>query len=354
MRSRLPVISVVLTAALVALSPGCGDETERGRSGTSPDTQLFLAGDGELWTVNVEAETAERRAVPELVGGDPVHRIVRRGDRLVLWGFTTYVLDPSRGARPEALARDSWFFIPSTDQERVWIAYLDPDSPSTVRALRAVQEVTVDGEVTVPKVEPPGGRWPLAAITDGLLLFESEDYRSFEAWDPRTGEVVRRLSAEEIGYPGPTHGRLLASSIEPHRSLLITDVLSGQRREIVAPDGYIFEYWESEFSPSGEMLAVPVRPRVSESEDLRPGETDSEAARELALVDLRAGEARLVPGSEVPYGYNLVTWDSTGSHVFITGGDSSEDRVIVAYRLGDERAKRLSVSVGDFVDMAAI
>jgi hypothetical protein len=140
----------------------------------SPRT-LVLAGDGELTVVDVGAECLE---FPQLRPGDPPYRIVRRANRLVLYGGDTYALDLDLRAPPEKLGQ-SWFFIPSS--KSVWLARLDPESPETVRALESVREVTVEGRVTVPEVVPLGGRWPVGAVDDALV-FESRP-GGLEVWD---------------------------------------------------------------------------------------------------------------------------------------------------------------------------
>ncbi len=94
--------------------------------------------------------------------------------------------------------------MPSASEGRVWLALLDPESPETIRNLRALREVTVDGRVTVPDSGPPPCRGPtvLAAVTDGLLCQDEDGVR---VWNPATGDVIRDL-------PGPfvaaTHGNL--------------------------------------------------------------------------------------------------------------------------------------------------
>jgi hypothetical protein len=76
--------------------------------------------------------------------------------------------------------------------------------------------------------------------------------------------------------------------------------------------------------------------------------------RRLAIVDVARGRAAVVPGSVVPAGYTFVAWSETGRHVFLTGGERSARRALVAYRLGTPRARAIDVRVGDFYDVAAI
>lgn len=329
-----------LALVLILMVVGCGAEPERVVEPERPGPpELVLAGDGELWAVDVAAERARHVTVRELSPGDPDHRVVRRGDRFVFWGYATYAT-----AKPgEPLARiagDTWFFIPSAHPNRVWVTVLDPDSPATVNALEAVREITVDGRVTVPDVEPPGGRWPQAAVTSGLLFYRDG---AWSVWDPRTGEDVRRL---DLGGPlGPTHGDLIASCpAEPCIELRLTDARSGRWRIAHAPDGKAFQLWNAAFSPDGSQLATPVSD-VSAS--------PSESPADLALVDIGSLETRVVPGSTVSPYYVFIAWSADGDHVFITGGERFKPRTVVAYRLGDGTARALDIEVGDFYDMAA-
>src|ERR671918_1048119 len=88
-------------AALLALAGGCGgDPEDEGRSASGESPRLFLAGDGELWAVDVSEERVQHVELTELSPGDPPHRIVRRGDRLALWGLHHVRAGPGAGGRP--------------------------------------------------------------------------------------------------------------------------------------------------------------------------------------------------------------------------------------------------------------
>jgi hypothetical protein len=332
-------LAVVLTLVMVV---GCGAEPEVAVEPDRPrPAELVLAGDGEMWVVDVAAERARHVRMRELAPGDPDHRVVWRGERFVFWGYATYAAaDPEEAL--ERIADDTWFFIPSAHPDRVWVTVLDPSSPETVRALKAVREITVDGQVTVPDVKPPGGRWPQGAVTSGLLFYRDRGW-SVSVWDPRTGEDVSRL---DLGGPlGPTHGDMIAScAAEPCVELWLTDARTGQRRIAHAPQGKAFQLWEAAFSADGRQLAVPVNDASA---------SPSESPADLALVDVGSLKARIVPGSTVfPY-YVFTAWSAEGDQVFITGGKRFKPRTIVAYRLGDRAARALDIEVGDFYDMAA-
>lgn len=340
---------VVLLGVLALLLAACAGEREAqpppaaGGTPTAEHTKLFLAGDGQLAVVDIEAETARVIQLEQLAPGDPPYRIVRRGRSLVFYGGDTYAVDLGVDSPPRKLHK-SWFFIPSAVEDRVWIALLDPDSPDTVRALSAVAEVTNEGVVMVPPVRPPEGRWPVAAVSAGLLF--ERPAGGLELWDPLTGRTVRQLPE---AWWGPTHGNLLAwcdNAAEPVRGghLHLTDVLRAEdRARLAPPPGFaVFRCWDGAFAPDGRTLAVPVSTGVH----LR-------GRHALALIDVATGAIKLVEGSAVPAGYVFVAWAASGEEVFLTGGQRLEPRTIVAYRLGEERARKLAVEVPDFYGIAA-
>lgn len=204
----------------------------------------------------------------------------------------------------------------------------------------------MDGEVTVPDARRPSRRWPYAAVRDGLLFV---GVRELRIWDPATEKVVKRLPWNIGQDLGPASGDLLVSCGGSCARLRLTNLRTGKQKAIAAPDGYAFEPWSGgsgAFSPDGQLLGVPVRP----VEKFEPYQAD----RSLALVDIEEGRAEVIPGTRVPEGYVFVTWAGDGEQVLITGGDRFQRRVIVAYRLGEERGRELDVKVGDFYGMAAL
>ena len=303
------------------------------------EPRLVLAGDQELWVVDVAGGTVRHRRLPQLSPGDPPYRIVRRGDKLVLWSYQTLTLDPSSAiAQPSVLVRDSWIFIPSAAPDRIWVGILDPTSPETERRLKAVREVTVDGRVTVADVRPPGGRWPVAA-TSSALVFQSpgsgQGGDQLELWNPRTGKVLRRLPGD---YPVASYGDLLAWCRQSCGQLQVTNVATGKELQVRPPTGATgFASEKGVFSPDGKLLAVPVQ----------TGPT-----WQLALVDVGAKTATPITGAAVQQDYVFVDWSASGETVFLAGGRPGNQQ-IVEYRLGTASARRLPVTVGDFFGMAA-
>jgi hypothetical protein len=345
-RSTRQPLGAAATLALVSVAVACGGDKPADIVGeaAAPSPRLYLAGDGELWIVDVARERVRHVRLRELGPGDHPERIVRRGRRLGFAGrTTTYVADPGFRRPVRTLASRAWFFIPSAHPGRVWVAFLMKGTSRRVNAIGAVREVTAAGRVTVPDVRPLGGRWPERALTSGLL-FSARGGSAWVLWDPVTRSVLRRLPGRAIGDLGPAHGDLLASCPWPCRSLRLTDASSGARREVAAPPGVRFEVWTAQFSPDGRRLAVAVR---------RHG-AGRRAAGRLALIDVARGAASVVADSTVPAGYTLVAWSADGRHVFITGGERFRPRTIAAHHLGTARARTLDVAVGDFYDVAAL
>jgi len=197
-------------------------------SAAAPAGRLFLRNVREqsLTVVEVETGRATTVSLPELAPGDPPFNLIETGGMLVFYGEgATFVLDPNLDGPPRSLG-ESWYFVPSAREGRVWVALLDPESPDTVRALRAVREVTVEGEVTVPDSGPPPSPNLVGAVAD-RLLFQDD---GLEVWDPLTGEVTLRL-------PGPfaadTHGHLVAWCGYGCPRLYLTDVGTRAERVVI-------------------------------------------------------------------------------------------------------------------------
>jgi hypothetical protein len=340
------VVGVALTIAVAAglWSSAEGDDGAPAVPSPSPDaaaigTRLVLAGDGEAWVVDVDAATARRVEMPELDPGDPPFRIVRRGDQLVAWGYETLLLDPELASAPRVLASDSWIFIPSAVEDRVWIGVLDPESPETVRALGAVREMTVDGEITVPETAPPDGRWPIAAVNQGLVFQVGADDVDLQVWDPANGTVVDRLQGD---YPLAWQNDRLAWCGGDCELVDVRDFRNGETFSVGCPPGtHGFDAYQGAFSPDGSTLALSLRI-----------DWGQEGRRALALIDVATGELDVVDGTNVSAGYNFVAWSADGRSVFITGG--TDQREIVEYRPAEGTARQLDVEVGPFYGIAAI
>jgi len=344
--TRLRRLTALLVLAL-ALA-GCGESTggtepEATGSRTEATTTLFLAGDGQMWVVDVDDQRAEHLRMPnQLSAGDPPHKIAAIGERLALWSYDVTSVpmdDPS--APPETLAKDGWIFIPAANRDRIWVGYLNPDHAARERPLGELREIDAHGAVITRGVEPPGGAWPYAELADGLLF---QGPGVIRLWDPDRGETVRTYRYEEIGDMGPVTGNLLASCVQSCEELILTDFGTDEQVRITAPDGLAFVAYEGSFSPDGSTLAVPVKQAGGGWQSF------SEYGRELAMVSLATRETQIVPGSAVTPGYVFTAWSSDGDEVFMTGGVTK--RELIAYTVGHRRARTLEVRVGHFYDIA--
>jgi hypothetical protein len=334
----------------VSVPTGCGaGDAPPGReaaavpsgSGDMPPGMLFLRHVREQSITRIDLASGESTTVslPQLVPGDPPFHLVATGGRLVFYGGShTYSLDPDLKSPPQDLG-ESWYFVPSAREGRVWLTTLDPESPETVRDLKAVQEVTVDGAVTVPETGRPPSRGPtvLAAVNDGLLFQEHDELK---LWDPLAEKVTARLSGP---FPADTHGNLVAWCAQGCPKLHITDVATGQDVAVSPSPSFRFEEtYDGDFSPDGALLAVPaVTSRGTHLEGHR---------HQVALVDVNAGIARLIEGGELADDYPAMAWSPSGEWLFFSAGAAR----IMAYRPGSDAAILLSVQApASFIDIAA-
>lgn len=334
------VVGLIVAAAVVAGAWAAGREGDGSTVPLTPGVDvpadlLFLAGDGEAWVVDPARETARHISVPQLPPGDAPYRVVRRDDALVVWAYRTLVLRlGADSVSSDVLVPDSLFFIPSSSPDRVWVGIVGEGQDDG--RLTAVREVSIDGQVTVPDTRPPGGAWPVAAVS-GDLVFQREG--ELFVWDPSTGQEIDQLPGQ---LPVAWQGSQLAWCDAACRSLHLTDLGSGRRLTMGPPAGATgFEATHGAFSPDGNTLAVAVR--------LGDGE---EAARQLALIDIRTGQVTLVEGATVPTPYVFIDWTPSGETVFITGGQLGGHRQVIQYRIGDAAGQVLDVTVGDFYGVA--
>ncbi len=321
-------LGALIVAVVLA---GCGSARVGGqvRGGPVASDLLYLAGatPGYLTVIDVAAGRATTRRLAELAPGDPPYAIAVSAGRLVVYGGKrTYVLDPGRRAPARSLGA-SWFFLPAAAAGRVWLALLDPRSPDTVRALRGVREVTVDGRVIVGRsARPP--RPPLVALATGLVL----QAERLELWDPVTGRIVRRLPGV---FPVAGRGSLLVSCSPGCPALFVTDTRRAAGTREIKP-GAAFHFVESyggAFSPDGSAIAVAAATPDGQSR--------------VAVVDLRDGVARLVAGASLGVNQQMA-WAASGWLYFSADGGR-----LAAYRMGAAGARLLPEHVGPFTRLVA-
>lgn len=307
----------------------------------------FSDGLGLLSEVDIDARSVTAHELPELAPGDPPYSLVSRGDVLVFYGQTdfgpaTFAVDPDSPSSPTLIDDEAWFFVPSATEDRVWIAVLDPASPPTVRALEAVREVTVDGSVTTPDVAPPEGRWPLAAVDDGLV-FQGDGV--LEIWDPRTREFVETLPGP---FPVAAWGNRIVTCGQCDQLDLI-DLDADTQRTIDIPAGVASVSANGVFSPDGRYIAMPGL--------LTEGPLTAETELVVVLVDFETGEASVIPGTltENRFAFPGIAWSADGQWVFMGPFTIDDDNgELRAYRPGDETAYHIPVEVeNEYFGMAA-
>lgn len=337
------------TIELPATSTTTSTSTEFGQPPVldqETETNVYFVTAGRLTEVDIDARTVVVHRVPELAPGDPPHRLVRIGGDLVFFGQTdrgpaVFSVDPAAPGSPD-LIDDAWFFIPSAAEDRIWLAILDESSPSTLRSLQAVREVTAAGQVTVEDVAPPNGRSPIAAVEAGLLFQGGE---ILELWDPDTREFIQVL-------PGPfavaTRGNKIVACSSCDRLDLI-DLDTGTQSTVQLPPevGSIGGYG-GVFSPDGRYMAVP----GSLSDDQQ---VTSDTPVGVVLVDTDTGTASLVPGmSQSHNGYPQVTWSSDGEWLFYSvGGLYAGTGRLFAHQPGQPSAYEVPVTLeGQYFGMA--
>jgi hypothetical protein len=330
--SRPPLLALAAAClGLVLAAPGdCGSGEHRRAASSTPTETLVLQllRPGEPLAV-VALPDGRPRIVRGLAlrGGDPPLRVLRTGGRLVYYGAGgIFAIDLALKGRPEKLGA-GWYFIPSATDGRVWLTFADAHE----RDVRAVAELTVRGRVTARGGRPPcRGASVLAATAEALLC--QDDASRLLAFDPKTGDVLRRLAGP---FPLDTHGSLVAWCANRCPRLHVTDVGTGADTVVEPGPGFRFEEsYEGAFSPGGSLLAAPV---------IAPG------GRRVALVDVAAGTARVIAGARLS-GYRNLTWSSSGRWLFFNARAGR----IGAHDPASGRTRLLPFRLGSHVlDMAA-
>ena len=303
---------------------------------------VYVSQDRLLSRIDVDAATVDSYPLSQLAPGDPPVRLVRRGDLLAAWGssdanYGVHLIDPANPAATTLLS-PAWMFIPSAEPDRVWLGIRDPDSPDTVRALSAVREVAITGEITVPDVAPPNGWWPIAAVLDGLL-FQTDD--SLLLWDPTTGEDLRTLPGP---FPVATWGNRIASCTSPCDQIQLTDLDTNTETVIAAPEGVEwFDGYGGAFSPDGRYLAVVAAGSTGDS-GVGPW-TQSMAV----IIDVASGSAAVVEGSrQTGWDYPHVAWTEDSEWLLFANGPD-----LLAYQPGTDTAYIVDVQLPRHIGMAA-
>jgi hypothetical protein len=277
-----------------------------------------------IYEVDRPAGRARRLDLGPLGIGDYLKFIDVTAGHLVFVGpgGATYSVATDLTGEPRRLGA-SWYFVPSSSPGRVWLMYLDADSPATERDLSGGEEVSVDGQVIQPGGARPPCDGPTTVAAAGHTLL-CQDPGQLVAFDARSGKVVDRVPGP---FPLAAGGGLVASCGEPCPRLLLTEPTLGFHRELDPGQGFRWiAGYEGAFNPDASELAVPV-----ELEGSGGG-----MPRGIALIDVESGAARLIDGAST-YADGPMDFSSDGWLYFIT-----RDGALMAYRSGQSEARRVA------------
>lgn len=347
-------LAFALAAALLGAGLlGCGfDTSSEPAKSTASSERIFMLGAPKsdrgavngvlLYTMETATGRLERRQLPRLGIGDPLHFLDVTGNRLVYFGVngTTFSIDLDLSGAPLRLG-PSLYFIPSATDGRAWLQEGPRTSPHPKRYLR-LREVTVDGDVVVNgrSTNPPcPGPGIVAAVRDAVLC--QGEHAGLIAASPRTGRGIAAIPGR--AFPLATGGDLVATCGEPCPQLYVSDPVARTRFRIEPRQSFSWEAgYRGAFSPGGSLLAVPVRPT-------RPPDDGRQSTRRVAIVDLRDRAAHVVPGSRMRQGGPLA-FSSSGESVFFVTPDGE----VMDYRVADESLETIgSVAEIDVYDLAA-
>jgi hypothetical protein len=282
----------------------------------------------------VDLETGDSRLleVSDFLPGDAQFSAVRTGEGFVYRcnsGACALVVDPQSETRSLG---EAWCLSPSATEGRVWLAFLDPNSPSTVRSMNALQEVTLDGRVAVDAALPPD-RWhcPIGAVNQGVLFSDDDEV---VVWDADAAEVVARLPGP---FPADARGDLVAwCDFGCEGGLHVTDIATGEDITIESEGDYQWtETFEGAFSPDGSLLALPVTAG------------DAELPNRVALVDVEQGTARLM--DEDLRFRGPMDWASSGDRLFVVVGDGKK---VAVYDRASGELHEVAVDAPEIFEMA--
>lgn len=316
-RALMAVVATGLVATVGVLAPRVSELVSRDAPARPPVAaevpayDLVVAtiegkgGASEIGLRAVDLATGDSRLleVSDFLPGDAQFSVVRSGSGFV-YRCTSGACALEGNLRGTHSLGEAWCLSPSATEGRAWLAFLDPDSPSTVRSMNAIREVSLDGQVKVDSELPPD-RWhcPVGAVTQGVLFSEDDDT---VVWDAEAGEVVARIPGP---FPADAQGDLVAwCDFGCDEGLHVTDIGTGEDVTIESGEDFRWaETFDGAFSPDGSLLALPVMTE------------DAELPNRVALVDVEQRTARLIDDDLRIRG--PMDWSSSGERLFIVVGD---------------------------------
>jgi hypothetical protein len=264
-------------------------------NGPGPVTVLDLA-TGSARTVNLIGKA----------GGDFTYDVVATGDHFVYQSAVgVFSIPASLQGRPTLLGRATGIY-PSERPGRVWLVAISPDGHGNV----SVQEVTVNGHPTTPRLQVPTPDAPTAPIRGGLIF-------GSDVWSAQT-HLATAIPSNETVPPNvfDTHDNLAAwgggCAANPFSGICSTlnvfNVTDHRERSYPTPPGtagWITTAGEGShgnFAPDGHQLA------------LRAVTTPAAQTSQLYVLNLTTGTSTLVPESQARP-YSPVAWTADGLSV---------------------------------------
>jgi len=275
-----------------------------------PGSRVFFAWVGRVTELNIDTGATDTVSVPQLGAGDPPYFLARIGNRLVLWGYDIYSLDPNDlHAPPVKIAGGSWFFVPSASPDRIWVVWKNEKASTPYHfVFSRGREMTADGVVTA-QGPAQGDAWMDGAVSSGVVF---ETNHGLLVWDPVGERVVARLPAQPS--LAASFGDTVVWCESRCEQVHFTDV--GKREDVTVdpPPGFpYFDAWDGVFSPDGSIFAAPVWSKP------HPG---WQGRRAVAFIDVGAGKViGVVPGSAEEAGCCELSWDPTGTRLFFAQYD---------------------------------
>jgi hypothetical protein len=260
--------------------------------------------DENMSIVDLTTGEVTDRNLSEWGAGDAQFKLEEIGDELVFRGSDghdagAFVVDADLTGEARLIG-EAWYFVPSATTGRVWLALLAEPLPEHARPLRAVREVTLDGEVTVDDARPPSDN-VVGALESGIVLQDD----GLVVWDPVTETEVTRLDGV---FPVDSHGDVLAWCDYECPEVHIDDIGAGTGT-VATPDGpfRFSETYDGCFSPNGARLALEV-------------ELDDGGSR-LGIVDVATGSTEVVKDIRLDHHFPLCAWSASGETVYFNSGE---------------------------------
>jgi len=176
---------------------------------------------------------------------------------------------------------------PGSGRGTAWLETYPRGTTDVNVAVATAQQVTSSGTRLGPPVRLPTGYGILRAVGSDLLLQPDDEGPgavTFKLWDPRTRRVIR--SFRNVLATSPSQ---VAWGICDSCAVHVLDLRTGVAEAVGVPRGtWAFD---GQFSADGRFLAIRLSGGVTSSGYATLGR--------IAVIDLRAGRLRLLPGSSI-------------------------------------------------------